>query len=276
MSIFGWLKKFLGNIQRTIQLKEVLNKLPGTPPAKPYQEMTSDEFYDFVLSGGSQTEYYDFLLNFLLTGYLDGSIDEKQFKYLLKLDNPLQINRYVDKLLREAKMQGSIYEEMLKYSNAADKQEDLLTLLMPERAKDQSKRQITNFTELKDLVKDSAEELQKQKQALAQARMIAEEKKRQEELRQAVILNSPEAGELIARDTFETEDKQIEQTAEVLYKELEKQHKGTVLNKTVDPTAHSVISEDTANMSPGELVAYKKKILSKMRRDMNAGSGTKI
>jgi len=274
--MFGWLKRLLDRVQRTLQLKEILNKLPGAPPAKPYQEMTADEFYDFILAGGSQTDYYDFLLNFLITGYLDGSIDEKKFKYLLKLDNPLQINRYVDKLLREAQMQGSIYEEMLKYRDSTDKQEDLLTLLMPERAKQAGKRQVTNFTELKDMVKDSAEELQKQKQALAQARMVAEEKQRQAEMRKALILNSPEAGELLAKDTYETEDRQTEKTAEMLYAELQKQQKGTVLHQAVNPSAHSVISEDTANMSPGELVAYKKKILSKMRRDMNTGSDTKI
>jgi hypothetical protein len=274
--MFGGIKKFLERVQRFLQLKEILNKIPGAPKQKNYQEMTADEFYDFILAGGSQEDYYDFLLNFLLTGYLDGTIDEQKFKYFLGLNNPLQINRYVDKLLREAKMQGSIYAEMLKYHNSADKQEDLLALLVPERAKDGSKRQISNFSELKDMIKDSAEELQKQKQALAQAKMLAEEKKRQEELRQAVILNSPETGELLARDTFETEEKQIEQAAGILSKELEKQQKGTVLRQAVDPAKHSVISEDTSRMSPGELVAYKKRILSKMRRDINSSGGARI
>ncbi|MDR2431446.1 MAG: hypothetical protein LBD99_04255 [Candidatus Margulisbacteria bacterium] len=273
--MFNKLKKILERVQRFWQLKEILNKIPGEPKQKNYQEMTADEFYDFILAGGSQDDYYDFLLNFLLTGYLDGTIDEPKFRYFLGLNNPLQINRYVDKLLREAKMQGSLYEEMLKYHNSADK-EDLLTLLMPERAKDRSRRQIANFSELQDMLKDSAEELQKQKQALAQARMLAEEKKRQEELRQAVILNSPEAGELLARDTFETEEKQIEQAAGILSKELEKQQKGTVLRQAINPAKHSVISEDTARMSPGELVAYKKRILSKMRRDINTSGGAKI
>jgi len=37
-----------------------------------------------------------------------------------------------------------------------------------------------------------------------------------------------------------------------------------------------VISKDTSKMSPGELVAYKKNILSKMRRDMNSGGGMKV
>ncbi|MDR1997035.1 MAG: hypothetical protein LBQ83_01750 [Candidatus Margulisbacteria bacterium] len=272
----GSIKKLLERLQRFLQLKEILSKAPGDPRPKSYQEMNPDEFYDFLLSGGSQEEYYDFLLNFLLTGYLDGSIDEQKFKYFLGLSNPLQINRYVDKLLREAKMQGSIYEEMLKYRNSADKQEDLLALLVPERAQDKNKRKITDVAELKELVKDNAEELQKQKQALAQARMLAAEKKRQEELRQAVILNAPEAGELLTRDTFETEEKQVEQTAGLLYKELTKQQKGTVLRQAVNPEKHSVISEDTSRMSPGELVAYKKKILSKMRRDMNAGNKMKI
>ena len=69
MKILTWIKDFLSRVERTIQLKEILNKLPGTPPQKPYQEMSSDEFYDFILAGGSQTDYYDFLLNFLLTGY---------------------------------------------------------------------------------------------------------------------------------------------------------------------------------------------------------------
>ena len=268
------LREFLARIQRIMQLKEVLNKLPGSPPQKSPSEMSSDEFYDFLLSGGSQESYYDFLLDFLLTGYMDGTIDERKFKYFLNLNNPLQISRYVDKLLREAKMQGSIYEEMLKYQNSAEKSENLLTLLMPERAKD--KKQITNLAELKDLVKDSADELQKQKQALAQAKMIAEEKKRQAELRQAVILNSPEAGELLSQDSYAAEQEQIEQTAGLLYEELEKQHKGTVLRQAVNPEKHSVISKDTSNMSPGELVAYKKKILGKMRSDMNSGSRVKI
>jgi len=271
--MFSRLKEFLAKIQRTIQLKEILSKIPGTPPQKSFFEMDSDEFYDFLLTGGSQEAYYDFLLDFLLTGYMDGTIDEKKFKYFLNLDNPLQIGRYVDKLLREAKMQGSIYEEMLKYQNSAEKTENLLTLMMPERATD--KKQIANLTELKELVKDSAEELQKQKQALAQAKMIAEEKKRQAELRQAVILNSPEAGELLSRDSYAAEQEQIEQTAGMLYEELEKQHKGTVLRQAVNPEKHSVISKDTSNMSPGELVAYKKKILSKMRNDMSSGSRVK-
>lgn len=272
--MFERIKKFLEKVQRIMQLREVLNKLPGDPPAKSPLEMSSDEFYDHLLSGGSQEAYYDFLLDFLLTGYMDGTIDEKKFRYFLNLDNPLQINRYVDKLLREAKMQGSIYEEMLKYQNSEEKSEDLLTLLMPERAKD--KKQITSLSELKDLVKDGAEELQKQKQDIARAQMIAEEKKRQEELRQAVILNSPEAGELIARDMYSEEQEQIEQTAGLLYEELEKQQKGTVLRQAVNPQQHSVISQDTGKMSPGELVAYKKKILSKMRGDMNAGRSVKI
>ncbi|GBR76522.1 hypothetical protein NO2_1055 [Candidatus Termititenax persephonae] len=254
-----------------MQLREVLRKVPGTPPRKSLTAMSSDEFYDFLLAGGAQDDYYDFLLDFLLVEYLDGRLDEKKFRYFIGLDNPLQIGRFVDKLLREAKMQGSIYEELAKYRDTDARRDDLLTLLLPERKRDAAaRRKINSVTELKDLVKDSAEELQKQKQALAQAKMLAAEKQRQEELRQAVILNAPEAGELLSRDTFAAEEAQLEQTAGLLNAEVLKQQKGTVLGQSTapPPRTHSVVSADTAKMSPGELVAYKKKLLSKMRRDM--------
>ncbi|MDR2428764.1 MAG: hypothetical protein LBD62_03045 [Candidatus Margulisbacteria bacterium] len=275
--MFRFIKKFLARVQRVTQLRAVLNKVPGDAPPRPFYEMDSGEFYDFLLSGGSQEQYYDFLLNFLLTGYLDGTLDERKFRYFVGLDNPLQINRYVDKLLREAKMQGSIYAELLKYSNADDKKEDLLTMLMPEHKPAGEKRRLNSVADLKDLLKDNAEELQAQKRALALARMQEAEQKRQEALRQAIVLNAPETAELLAKDTFMTEQTEITQTAELLSVELEKQQKGTVLGQSAAPVqAHSVISADTSKMSPGELVAYKKKILSKMRRDINAGSKTRI
>ncbi|MDR1323972.1 MAG: hypothetical protein LBK68_05995 [Candidatus Margulisbacteria bacterium] len=275
--MLGFIKKFLARVQRFVQLREVLNKVPGEPPPKPFYEMDSGEFYDFLLKGGSQEQYYDFLLNFLLTGYLDGTIDEKKFRYFVGLDNPLQISRYVDKLLREAKMQGSIYAELLKYGNADDKKEDLLTMLMPEHKRTGGERKLNSVSELKDLLKDNAEELQTQKRALALAQMQEAERKRLEALRQAIVLNSPETGELLAKDTFMTEQTEIAQTANLLSEELEKQQKGTVLGQSAAPAQkHSVISADTSRMSPGELVAYKKKILSKMRRDVNAGNKTRI
>ena len=267
-----WLKNFLSKVQRRRHLRAILSKVPGEPPRKSLTEMSADEFYDFLRAGGSQADYYDFLLDFLLVEYLDGKLDEKKFRYFIGLDNPLQINRFVDKLLREAKMQGSIYEELAKYNDTDTRKDDLLALLMPERRQNpaEPRRKINSMTELKDLVKDSAEELQKQKQALAQARMIAEEKQRQEELRRAVILSAPEAGELLGRDTYAAEETEIEATAGLLNAELIKQQKGTVLGQSAAPAprTHSVVSADTSQMSPGELVAYKKKLLSKMRKDL--------
>lgn len=282
---------YTNNIKKYKRLQESLNLILSegnkskTAQRKSVYKMSTDEFYDYLVepknSEVDKEVFFQFLFEYLVTGFMNGDITKKEMQRIMGIDNPLKINRYVDKMLRNIKMQGSLLDELMRYQNDPEKSQEIYSMILPDYAydKENKKLKIKNLDDIKKIIGDSVDEMQKQKKDLAMARMQAEEKRRLEEWRKGVLVNSPEIAQLLGKDGYMSEEEKLEDDARIIYTEVEKQRKGTIIRKAVNPERHTVISKETSQMSPSELIAYKKKLLSKLRRDIdqnNTGMDVKI
>lgn len=274
-------KESMAEIRRYRELKESLDKfLDKEQPKikKSVYEMSSDEFYDHITGPAAEEiapqEFYQFLLDYILTAYLTGRMEDVDFKKLMALDNPLKVNRYVDRMVRNVHQQGTLLEELLRYQDNPEKSDALYSLILPDYAYDRQTKKVTvnSFNDLKAIVKDSTEELQKQKKLLSLARMQEEEQKRQDDYRAMALANAPEIAELIGADTFQSEAQELAHDSKILNKELEKQKKGMVIRAAQAPD-HQVRSGEE-DLSPSELIKLKEQLLEKLRNDMNGPQET--
>jgi hypothetical protein len=284
--------KAIANIRRSLriirqlrQTKQVLQQLLKTEnlTEKDIRTMSSDEFYTYLtdpadLSTGSE-KFYQFLLDYVITGYLHGELKDLDIQALLGLNNPLQLNRYVDRMLRDARMRGSFMEELV--AHALQSKEDpspLYTMLFSPTEYDPQTGafMVKSFADVKKVLQENQQVLQEQKKQLAIARMRATEKQRQDALRQKIALQNPESLELAGTDDFVSEDSLVEKDARVVYAELQKQVKGTVI-RSAAAEQHKVQNTDMHELSPSEQIAYKKKLLAKVRaQEQRPGMNVRI
>lgn len=272
--------KAIANIRQTLrtirqlqQTKQILQQLLKNSELaeKDLHKMSSAEYYAYLTSTKelevNSEQFYQFVLDYLITGYLHGDLKDVDVQAILGLNNPLQLNRYVDRMIRDARMRGSFMEELVQHALQSQAEPSpLYTMLFSPTEYDPQTGSflVKTFADVKRILQDNQQVLQEQKKQLAIARMHAQEKQRQEALRQAIALRTPEAMELVGKDDFLSEDEQNEQGARVVYTELQKQVKGTVI-RAATPERHHVQTPDLQNMSPAEQIAYKKKLLAKLR-----------
>lgn len=259
-------------IRQLRQTKTILQQLVQNSSAeKNIRKMSTEEFYQYITDPEAvrvtSEQFYQFVLDYLVTGYLNGELKDLDLQTIFGLNNPLQLTRYVDRMIRDARMRGSFMEELVAHSlQAKAEPSPLYTMLFSPTDYDPQTGSflVKTFTDMKKVLKDNQQVLQEQKKQLAVARMRAEEKQRQASMRQVIALHNPEAMELAGQDEFITEDRQLEQEAKIVYSELQKQSQGTVVRAAATET-HHVQNKDVQQMSPSEQIAYKKKLLSKVR-----------
>ena len=267
------IRRYLQVRRQLQQTRQILKSLITPAHAKELHDMSATEYYDFLTSTDdlkpTSQNYYQFVLDYLVTGYLHGELNDLDVTKILGLNNPLQLNRYVDRMIRDAHMKGSFIEELMQHS-LQDQTEPspLYSMLFSPTEYDAETGSflVKSFEDVKKVLETHQQTLQVQKKQLAIARMHLEEKQRQDAIRQAIAVNNPEAMELVSNDAFISEDQSVEHDARVVYDELKKQQRGTLI-RAAQEQQHKVVSPDIQDLSPAEQIAYKKKLLAKVRGD---------
>lgn len=277
-NIFKNIREKLKDFFIDLTLNDFNKKIPHlvkkNKPDKSIYEMSTEEFYEHLTNTGDlekdSTVFFRFLLEYLITAYLDGDLTEDDVQKMLALENPYEMNRYLERAVRSAKMQGTLLEELMSYQEHGGDAKELYSMILPEYAYDQEKKdlKVKSFAELKNAVKDSMENLAEQKRLIELAKMQQAEQERLEEMRRNMLAGSPEIAELISQDNFQTDTEEKAYTSDILIKEVEQLKNKTVIRRA--KTAGPVFRNKTeAEMSPSELIAYKRKMLQKLRQDMS-------
>lgn len=277
MNIVQYIKLFFTEII----LDKFSRKLPHIFPEKKDKsiyEMSTDEFYDYLTKKPDQEEqaiiFFRFMLDYLLTAYLDGQLTSEDLDNILKMDNPYEMNRYIDRAVRSAKMQGTLLEELAKYQESGEKADDLYELILPDYAYDKKEKdlKINNLEDLKNAVKGSMTNLAEQKRLLELAKMQKAEQERLENMRREILARTPEVAELISSDGYTSTEKDEVYVSNVIEKEVDQLKKKTVVRQA-KVNEGLVRNKTEAEMSPSELIAYKKRMLKKLREDMHNRGG---
>ncbi len=246
---------------------------------KNIQEMSEDEFYNYLTdtsgTGRKDKDFYNFMFDYILTAYLDGEIDSKMLTDLIGIDNPYELNRYAEKMMRGFKLQGKLYEDLARYEQKGAGAEELYSLVLPNYIYDKEKKElkIKSFKDMKEAIKASQAEMEKQRRLIEYAKMQAAEKKRIEKNNINVLANSPEVVEMIAdNNDFSSEAQEIEKKAHILYDQAKEDKKKVVIRRAKKESTSSVSNRRESEMSPAELIAYRRAVLQKLRRDVDSSA----
>lgn len=277
------IRESLRTLRQLRQTKKALQQLLQQQTPTDIHAMSAMEFYahitDTTALQPTSEQFYQFLLDYVITAYVHGELEEAEMQRLLGSQNPLQLGRFVDRMIRDARMKGSFMEELVAHAmQTKEEASPLYTMLFSPTEYDPhtGSFMVKTFADVKKILSEHQQTLQDQKQQLAVARMRAAEKQRQDEARRIIAMNNPEAVEATGTDAFVTEDQQLEHDARILHTEIQKQAKGTVIRSAMADT-HKVQSPDMQQLSPAEQIAYKKKLLAKVRReDGQAGMNIRI
>jgi hypothetical protein len=274
---FEYFKKVFAYIA-TVEFFKKLPNIIAEKKNKSIYEMSTDEFYDYLTKKPDQEEqaitFFRFMLDYLLTAYLDGQLTSEDLDNILKMENPYEMNRYIDRAVRSAKMQGTLLEELAKYQESGEKADDLYELVLPDYAYDKKEKElkINNLDDLKNAVKGSMTNLAEQKRLLDLAKMQKAEQERLENMRREILARTPEVAELISSDGYTSAEKDEVYVSNVIEKEVDQLKKKTVVRQA-KVNEGLVRNKTEAEMSPSELIAYKKKMLKKLREDMHNRGG---
>ena len=267
------------------QVEKAASRLLPKKDSRTPEELSAEEYYQKLIDPSpldlrSQT-FFKFLLDYIFLLYLDGNLTNQDIEQLLRLNNPYEINRYVDRLIRSSELQGTLAEDIMQQQDKGESLDDLYQVILPDYAYDKQKQEvkIKSFADLKQIIQDSAEELEKQQKMIKLAKLQQAQKLQQEKRQKQILANSPEVAEMLGRDSFHSEQQQIDQKAGILWQEIEKLKNRVVVRKApkADETEKGqALNKTEAEMSPSELIAYKRRVLRKLREDMNKGPGLSI
>lgn len=246
---------------------------------KNIHQMTEDEFYNYLTktsgTGRKDNAFYSFMFDYILTAYLDGELDSQALTDLLGIDNPYEMNRYAEKMMRGFKLQGNLYEDLAHYEQKGAGAEELYSLVLPNYIYDKEKKElkIKSFKDMKDAIKASQVEMEKQRRLIEYAKMQAAERTRIKKNNINVLANSPEVAEMILdNNNFSSEAQEIEKKAHILYDQAEKDKKKVVIRRAKQEVSSSVSNKRESEMSPAELIAYRRQVLQKLRRDVDSSA----
>lgn len=281
MKLLKKVYRLLDSFKASLALVKFFNGLPKIFPEagepKNIEQMSTEEFYKYLTDPGDLTagspQFFNYLLDYILISYLSGDLTESDLNNILKIDNPYEMNRYLDRAVRSAKMQGTILEELAKYQDAGENATELYELVLPEYAYDKEEKElkINTIDDLKNAVKGGMTELAEQKRLMDLAKMQKAEQERLESMRREILARTPEVAEMIGGDGYTSAEKDEVYVSNVLEKEVEQLKKKTVVRQA--KAEQHVHNKTEAEMSPSELIAYKKKMLLQLRKDMQHNTG---
>jgi len=256
--------------KHTRKSMEKFNELfPPPPETKDVENMSSEEFYDYLLNYQTANEsYLDFLFDYITTAYLEGDLTSKDIARIVNAPSAVEIKKYIDSRLTDLKYKYSLAEEILNYSEK-DQGSQLLKELMPDQEKEsknktnKDKYRVKTIENMKNLLRNNFPDIENMKKELEKAKMIKSERDRLAKQKKMILANSPEALDLVkSKDGYASQKNQKKVTDKFIGEESKKEEqKKLILRKAKKP------------MTPSELISEKKKMMNQINQSKKPISG---